>query len=741
MKKVIISFFVLFFALPPIVAPFIGAYFFWVLGKYILVVLLIIFGILYFLNILDARRDVPRHSVDLINFAKYGTPIKVKRWMFYYNFDSVIKKIRESDILTPLKLSDRIIEIYLDIQKLARELESSFEDIKVSLEQISSSVSQISRAFSDVVSSNMSKIYSSWIENKVRVEEGLGFLENNIVLFEDMGLRFSNLVKSLEGSEGSVKRLINSSKELRDFGKFISILSYQVSLESVKYRSPNILKMVDEMRALAENTRNITLRSLENLEELDNFLVENLNKLQQIGFDEVVRGAREIGYRFSEIEDSVNMIAQNAGIVSRTIEEASSSLTEISLAAEEINVALKDLMGDVNTIRKTADDLNYVIENLKRMFSISKAEYRRDSWVIWLYGAFLILFSILLILGGYILWKEGLKVPSFILYFGGVQNLIAVVLLRLTAERYILSVLQDKGGFEVVSAYVPLEATKEYIRREFYEKPKKEIEILILGLNSLMDKLRETFVSIKEIGSQISQISTAVKQMSRSFEDILKPSMDELAKFSENALRSSKNGYQITLGNTKDFENKMEILGRIILDLERVSDMAKQLSENVESLSKAIQKINIISINATVEAYKIGEGGPFEVVSREIRVLSEKSNLIIDDIVKGMNEVKNRIDEIMKERDWWEGNMEGVRSRARSIVDVFGDVSERIERNDEMLREIVQALYESASAVKETYVSLDNIDKAIIKMSETFQKIREKTSEILDEVKELYAKA
>ncbi len=738
MKKAIILLFAFFFVLPTIIAPFIGAYFFLVLGKYIFAALLIILGILFLLNILDGRRDVPRHAVDLINFAKYGTPIKVKRWMFYYNFDRVIKKIRESNILTPLEFSDRI---YLDIQKLSRELESSFEDIRVSLEQISSSASQISRAFSEVVSSNMSKIYSSWMENRVRVEEGLGFLENNFVLFEDMGLRFNNLVKSLESSENSVKRLINSSKELRDFGKFISILSYQVSLESVKYRSSNILKMVDEMRALAENTRNITLRSLENLEELDNFLVENLSKLQQIGFDDVVNGAREIGYRFSEIESSVNMIAQNAGIVSRTIEEASSSLTEISLAVEEINVALKDLMGDVNTIRKTADDLNDTIENLKRMFSVSKAEYRGNSWVIWSYGAFLILFSALLILGGYILWNEDLKVPSFILYLGGVQNLINTALLMLSVESYVLSILQGKGGFEVVSAYVPLESTKEYIRREFYEKPKKEIEILILGLSSLMDKLRETFVSIKEIGSQISQISTAVRQMSRSFEDILKPSMDELAKFSENALRSSKNGYQTTLENTKDFENKMEMLGRIILDLERVSDMAKELSENVESLSKAIQKINIISINATVEAYKIGEEGPFEVVSREIRTLSEKSNLIIDDIVKGMKDVKSRIEEIMKERDWWEENMEGVRNRAKGIVDVFGDVSERIERSDEMLRDIVQALYESASAVKETYVSLENIDKSIMKMSETFQKIRENTSEILEEVKELYAKA
>jgi methyl-accepting chemotaxis protein len=331
--------------------------------------------------------------------------------------------------------------------------------------------------------------------------------------------------------------------------------------------------------------------------------------------------------------------------------------------------------------------------------------------------------------------------PSLLLYAGGIDNLIKTSLLCLTSESYIFSVLENKPRFEVVSLYVPMDIVREYINREFYEKPKREIELFILSLNSLLDKVRETFVSIKEINLQISQISTAVRQISKSFEEVLKPSIDELKALSEQALKSSQKGYQSTLENIEDFEKKVEELGRIISDLERVSEIAKNLSENVESLSRIIEKINLVSINATVEAYKMGEGGPFEVVSREIRGLSEKSNLIIESINKGMEEIRGRIEGIMKERAWWEGNLDSIRERARGIVDVFGEISARIEKSDEMVKAIAQALYESASAVKETYISLENIDRMVIKMSENLGQISERTSRILEEVKKAHAKA
>jgi hypothetical protein len=241
--RVIIGFILFLFALLPIIAPFIGTWFFLRLGNPIFATILLIFGILYLLNIWDARRDVPRHFIEVIRFAKEGTPIKIKRWMFYYNFDRVVKNLRERELLTPLKISDIAFEIYSEILNLSRELGSYFEDIMVSLEQISTSVSQISRAFSDVVSRNMSEIYSTWMDNKVKAEEGVKFLEGNFALFEDMGFRFEEFLKSLKSSEVSVKALLQTSKELRDIGRFISALSYQISLESVKYRdSANISK-------------------------------------------------------------------------------------------------------------------------------------------------------------------------------------------------------------------------------------------------------------------------------------------------------------------------------------------------------------------------------------------------------------------------------------------------------------------------------------------------------------------
>ncbi len=213
------------------------------------------------------------------------------------------------------------------------------------------------------------------------------------------------------------------------------------------------------------------------------------------------------------------------------------------------------------------------------------------------------------------------------------------------------------------------------IRNEHIIQTNAEISNVTAELNQVVSSLTETIDDVKKSVTDISELNTTNHTSIMGLSDIL----DELHNQSERineamtSINSSVSGFAAT---THD-----------------ISDIARQ--------------INILSINASIEAARAGQAGKgFAVVAMEVGKLASHSqeavteaehgnslvfddiktvNAIVEEINAKMNEIKDKMDEVRANITETMGKGNDIGKAMNHVSSINGNVEELISRAEDLL--------------------------------------------------------
>lgn len=169
--------------------------------------------------------------------------------------------------------------------------------------------------------------------------------------------------------------------------------------------------------------------------------------------------------------------------------------------------------------------------------------------------------------------------------------------------------------------------------REYYRGQYERILISMRGLrDTLSDTLQQISQAAKQVADGSEQISSGA-QMLASGASLQACSIEELASainniskhVSENEhnandarVQTSEAGTQVALSN----EQMQELIGA----MKRISEKSSHIGEIIKTIEDIAFQTNILALNASVEAARVGEAGSgFAVVAKEIRNLADKT--------------------------------------------------------------------------------------------------------------------
>jgi len=237
---------------------------------------------------------------------------------------------------------------------------------------------------------------------------------------------------------------------------------------------------------------------------------------------------------------------------------------------------------------------------------------------------------------------------------------------------------------------------------EYKSKPenfgKYELLKLNISINKIRENLKNIITDIKQNSSNMfdvsKQLTTASKTISQNAntqaattEEIASSMEEMLATISLNTRNAEITG-ETTQNTANEMNKSSEIFAKTIKSV-------TEINEKIDLITEIALKINILSLNAAIEAARAGKyGRGFAVVALEVKKLAEKTRIASDEI----SEISKTGKDISKIAD-----------------EKLSKIIPEISKSSKLVNNIV-------NASKEQQAGVENINNSIIRLTEISNK-------------------
>ena len=276
-------------------------------------------------------------------------------------------------------------------------------------------------------------------------------------------------------------------------------------------------------------------------------------------------------------------------------------------------------------------------------------------------------------------------------------------------------------------------------QKEYYETA---IRKLSGGFNQAVVQSSINQSSLKIIEESIANSQKSIESIVAAFEEI-RATSNSTVDFTEKINSSMDSYLENTFSMKETVSERVEELKSAdekVSDIDKKFESLKKDSTDVFDITSKIEEVaeltNILSINASIEAARIGnEGAGFRVIAQEVKKLSEMTgtfaqeisgtiknfSLVIDGInnqMKGFVKIFNSLKKDMEKfQDVFDNNTEIGRTVGGNLTSINSSVKEQSLAIEEGLNEMTNALdflkdtYSVSNALLSTQKTLENLLK------------------------------
>ncbi|WP_291327212.1 methyl-accepting chemotaxis protein [Desulfovibrio sp. UCD-KL4C] len=288
----------------------------------------------------------------------------------------------------------------------------------------------------------------------------------------------------------------------------------------------------------------------------------------------------------------------------------------------------------------------------------------------------------------------------------------------------------------------------------------KSFHTMLTTLNSLVSQVQNsgdmvTGSSLK-LSSAIGQLEIAVENQATATQELGSTSR-EISATSQELAHTMNEATEVALSTAEladqgvldldvmgqNMEKMRDASGGIFSKLSIINSKAANISSVVTSISKISEQINLLSLNAAIEAEKAGEFGQgFSVVAREIRKLADKTAMSTLDIEKIVAEMLSAVSSGVMEMDKFRQQVEtgvsnvevlgqgitGVVDQVRSLTPQFESVNEGMQNQSEGAEQISKAILQLSETSIQTKDALQEFVNITEQLSLSVESLEEEVA-------------
>ena len=213
----------------------------------------------------------------------------------------------------------------------------------------------------------------------------------------------------------------------------------------------------------------------------------------------------------------------------------------------------------------------------------------------------------------------------------------------------------------------------------------KAVEVISVDVQDTSASSEEISASVEEIQANIEVLSKKAEESKNNAFESKKRAID--AK--ENSNKAIKNSAEVY---EKEKENAKKSIaeGKVVSEIDKMADAISHIAEN----------INLLSLNAAIEAARAGDAGKgFAVVAEEIGRLAEESQETVSNIKDTIEKVDRAFKNLSENND---RQLEFINNDMNKQLNILATIGSQYYEDSEKVNDIASDLSEMASQLRET---------------------------------------
>lgn len=260
----------------------------------------------------------------------------------------------------------------------------------------------------------------------------------------------------------------------------------------------------------------------------------------------------------------------------------------------------------------------------------------------------------------------------------------------------------------------------------------------------LLEVMNQMNAAVQDINSGIVQQAEDTEQCASQMED-LSSKIEEVHRrttrvneLTEETKDAVNEGMIIVRNLGEKVENSTEITREIIAEIDELSKESSAISSIIETINEIAEETNLLSLNASIEAARVGEAGKgFAVVSSEIRKLADqsgKAGMQIADIISHIQERMSTTIETAQRA----GDIVGTQSEAlENTIHVFNNINEQIQGLGDNIAHIVSSVNGIEVAKEDTMSAIGSISATANETESASAELGNNSHKLLNAAQEL----
>jgi methyl-accepting chemotaxis protein len=247
------------------------------------------------------------------------------------------------------------------------------------------------------------------------------------------------------------------------------------------------------------------------------------------------------------------------------------------------------------------------------------------------------------------------------------------------------------------------------------------------GVNTLMDKMTEVIVQVREAGDTINtaageissgnnDLSQRTEQQASSLEETA-ASMEELASTVKNNAENAKQANQLAAAASGVAIKGGEVVGQVVSTMSAINTSAKKIEDIISVIDGIAFQTNILALNAAVEAARAGEQGRgFAVVAGEVRNLAQRSASAAKEIKELISDSVSKTAEGTAQVEQAGKTMQEIVSSVQRVTDIMGEItaasveqSSGIDQVNQAVTSMDEVTQQNAALVEEAAAAAESL--------------------------------